>query len=91
MRRLLCVLILCGPAVLAAAAPEPPLPTRAPLVRVADLNVGEAHEVELTGGKKATVKLLDLQETRDELRGAGTQRPDFKDYGLHGATSQCRS
>lgn len=70
MRRLLCLLVLCGPAVLAAAAPEPPLPTRAPLVRVADLNVGEAQEVELAGGKKATIKLLDLKETRDELRGA---------------------
>lgn len=31
--------------------------------------MGESREVELAGGKKAAVKLLDLKETRDELRG----------------------
>lgn len=50
-----------------AALPEP---TRKALVRVVDLNVGEATEVELSNGKKATVKLLDLQETRDPFRDA---------------------
>lgn len=48
----------------------PPAPTITPLMQVADLNVGEAHEFELPGGKKATVKLLDLKETRDDLRQA---------------------
>ncbi len=49
---------------------EPPQPTLQPLMRAIDLNVGEAHEVELCDGKKANVKLLDLQETRDDLRDA---------------------
>lgn len=41
-----------------------------PLMRTVDLGVGGAEEVELAGGTKATVKLLDLKETRDDLRGA---------------------
>jgi len=53
-----------------AAAPEPPLPTKAPLVRVADLKIGDSQEVELANGKKVSVKLLDLQETRDDIRAA---------------------
>jgi len=47
-----------------------PKPTRKPLVRTIELNVGESHEIELCDGNKADVKLLDLQETRDDLRGA---------------------
>jgi len=35
-----------------------------------DLKVGELQENELVGGKKATVKLIDLKETRDDLRNA---------------------
>src|SRR5262245_10192934 len=58
--------ILC-PTALAAA---PPAPTVTPLVRTADLDVGESQAVEFAGGRKATVKLLDLKETRDELRKA---------------------
>ncbi len=41
-----------------------------PLVAVADLNVGESQTVELCDGSRATVKLLDLKETRDDLRNA---------------------
>ena len=48
----------------------PPEPTLKPLVRAVDLNVGEAREVELAHGNKATVKLLDLEEQRDRLRNA---------------------
>ena len=48
----------------------PPEPTRTPLVRVVDLNVGESAEVKLSNGTKATVKLLDLKETRDPFRDA---------------------
>ncbi|MHC4168197.1 MAG: PKD domain-containing protein [Planctomycetota bacterium] len=48
-------------------APEPKLE---PLVRVADLNVGESQTVELSNGSEATVKLLDLKEARDDLRNA---------------------
>ncbi len=47
-----------------------PTPTITPLVRTADLNVGESQEIELANGKKAVVKLLDLKETRDDLRNA---------------------
>ena len=48
----------------------PPVPSLTPIVRTADLNVGELQEIELAGGKKITVKLLDLKEVRDELRNA---------------------
>jgi len=43
---------------------------RKPLVRVVDLNVGESQDVVLSNGKQATVKLLDLKETRDSVRDA---------------------
>jgi murein DD-endopeptidase MepM/ murein hydrolase activator NlpD len=38
-----------------------------PLVRVADVNVGESQTIELHDGSKATIKLLDLKETRDTV------------------------
>jgi hypothetical protein len=38
-----------------------------PLVPVVDLNVGESAEVVLCDGSRATVKLLDVQETRDNV------------------------
>jgi murein DD-endopeptidase MepM/ murein hydrolase activator NlpD len=47
-----------------------PAPTLRPLVRVVDLNIGESQTVELADGKRATVKLLALHETRDNLRHA---------------------
>ena len=48
-------------------------PTRTPLLRAVELNVGEAQTVELADSTKANVKLLDLKETRDSLRGAVRQ------------------
>ncbi|MBM3892272.1 MAG: metalloendopeptidase, partial [Verrucomicrobia bacterium] len=48
----------------------PPVPTRTPLVRTVDLDIGETHNVTLADGKTARVKLLGLHETRDPLRGA---------------------
>ncbi len=48
---------------------QPPA-TLQPLLRAVDLNVGDAQEVELANGAKARVKLLDLKETRDDLRQA---------------------
>jgi protein-L-isoaspartate(D-aspartate) O-methyltransferase len=48
----------------------PERPPLQPLQRTVDLNVGESQQIELADGKKATVKLLDLQETRDDLRQA---------------------
>ncbi len=41
-----------------------------PLVRVVDLNVGEATRVVLHDGNEAAVRLLDLKETTDEVRQA---------------------
>jgi hypothetical protein len=45
-------------------------PTRPVAMRTADLNVGESQEIVLANGKKVTLKLLDLKETRDDLREA---------------------
>src|SRR5262245_2215500 len=70
MRRLwpVAVLPLFG---LALSSPaDPPAPTLTPLVRTVDLTIGEAQDVELANGKKVAVKLLDLRETRDDLRSA---------------------
>ena len=49
---------------------ELPQPTLTPLHVTADLNLGESQEVTLTNGKKVTLKVLDLAEQRDSLRGA---------------------
>ncbi len=43
---------------------------RIPLRRAVELNIGESQQVELCNGKKVTVKLLDIEETRDPLRSA---------------------
>ncbi|HUT14124.1 MAG TPA: PKD domain-containing protein, partial [Thermoguttaceae bacterium] len=43
---------------------------RTPLVTVADLDVGESQTLKLHDGSLATVKLLDLKETRDDIRNA---------------------
>jgi murein DD-endopeptidase MepM/ murein hydrolase activator NlpD len=48
----------------------PPEPTLEPLVRVLDVHLGQSQEVALSNGKRVTVKLLDLKETRDSLRDA---------------------
>ncbi|MBM3334470.1 PKD domain-containing protein [Candidatus Sumerlaeota bacterium] len=44
-----------------------PKPTVKPLSVAVDLNVGESQEVTLSDGKKATVKLVGLDETRDTV------------------------
>lgn len=44
-----------------------------PLVRVVDLNIGESAKVTLCDGTQATVKLLDLKETRDAVSHAVRQ------------------
>jgi murein DD-endopeptidase MepM/ murein hydrolase activator NlpD len=43
---------------------------RKPLLRTADLNIGETQEVELADGAKAKIKLLNVAETRDGVRSA---------------------
>jgi murein DD-endopeptidase MepM/ murein hydrolase activator NlpD len=62
----LAAFLLC----LSISAAGPPEPTRTPLVRAVELNIGEAQEVELCDGTKARVKLIGLEETRDSLRDA---------------------
>ena len=47
-----------------------PPPTRQPLVRVSDLNIGEFQQVQLCNGVNATVKLVELQEFRDSVTSA---------------------
>ena len=56
-----------------AWAAAPPSPTRRPLDRVADLDVGESRQVELCDGSNAQVKLLGLNELRDPIRDAVRQ------------------
>lgn len=56
--------------VINAVIAEPPQPTVEPLVRIVDLNLGDSAEVELADGKRVTVKVLDLKETRDPIRDA---------------------
>lgn len=53
-----------------AAAQDVALLKIDPLMRAVDLNVGQQEEVVLVDGKKATVKLLDVHEHRDTVRGA---------------------
>jgi plastocyanin len=48
----------------------PPAPTRQPLGRVADLNIGETQELVLANGSKATVRLLDVSVHRDRMSDA---------------------
>ncbi len=55
----------------AASAPgESPKAAIPVLERVIDLDVGQSHEVELSNGRRVTVKLLRLKERTDPIRGA---------------------
>jgi murein DD-endopeptidase MepM/ murein hydrolase activator NlpD len=56
--------------VVSAASAEPPRPTLPEPMRTVDLNLGESATVDLPGDKKATVRLLDVKETRDTQRQA---------------------
>jgi murein DD-endopeptidase MepM/ murein hydrolase activator NlpD len=56
---------------------QPPMPTETPLVRVADLSIGESQTVELCDGSQAQVKLLELREERDPIREA-VRRADVR-------------
>jgi murein DD-endopeptidase MepM/ murein hydrolase activator NlpD len=52
------------------ASAELPTPTlKSPFV-VVDLDIGESQQVALSNGQQVTVKLLDLKDHRDSLRGA---------------------
>lgn len=52
------------------ASAQPPEPTLVPLVRSVDLAIGESQEVELSGGGKVAVKLLQMRDTADLVRQA---------------------
>jgi hypothetical protein len=41
-----------------------------PLFRAVDIDVGATEQVQLSDGKRATVKLLSISETRDKARSA---------------------
>jgi len=53
-----------------AEAAGPPAPTRTPLVRTLDLDVGESRALKLCDGTTVQVKLLGLDEIRDTIRSA---------------------
>src|SRR5688572_15393981 len=53
-----------------AAVAQLPQPTMASPFVAVDLNLGESQDVDVPGGRKVRVKLIDLQEQRDTLRSA---------------------
>jgi len=67
-RLILLVALLCAAA--AAAQPLPPALVLPPIFRSIDLDIDEEARVELADGSSVTVRLLGLDETRDELRQA---------------------
>lgn len=75
-RRSLVIAITAVISIFAGVLPQsgalggPVTPGLEPLVRVVDVNVGEAAAIELCDGSKATVKLLGLEESRDDIRNA---------------------
>lgn len=66
--RALLALVFTGSSLNLGAAPA--APTRTPIVRAVDLDVGETQEVRLADGATVRVRLLDLQETRDTINQA---------------------
>ena len=52
------------------AGKKVPEPAKTPVRTVVDLNTGEMQNVRLKDGSSVTVKLLDVQESRDPLRNA---------------------
>ncbi|MCX8037771.1 MAG: PKD domain-containing protein [Candidatus Sumerlaeia bacterium] len=61
------IFVFVGTTLLVSTQAQIPEPTREPLRRVIELNVGESAVVELSNGKTVAVKLLDLKETRDTI------------------------
>lgn len=57
---------ISAPAVLAEPARAP----LTPLVRVIDLDIGQSQTIELSNGAAIAVKLVDLNEVRDNIRNA---------------------
>ncbi len=63
--------LLVNPAFADLPAPDgPPEPTRTPLVRTVDLNLGETADVELADNSIAQVRLVAVEEHHDSIRNA---------------------
>lgn len=62
--------LLCVAFTVPSAGAMPPEPTREPRVRVIDLDIGQSQDVRLADGSTAAVKLVDLHEYLDSIRGA---------------------
>ena len=58
------------PAATEIVAAAPPAPTRQPVRRVLDLNVGESQEVAFASGARAAVRLVNVAVARDTLSDA---------------------
>jgi hypothetical protein len=69
IRRLILMALSLGVLCLRFSTADEPV-VRQPLFRVADLNTGESQDIELSDGKKVTLKLLGVEETRDKVRSA---------------------
>jgi len=73
LRFVLCIVIfhsLCFDQFNIPAQGSEAQPALKPIVRIVDLNVGEATTVTLNNGEQVKIKLLDLKETRDPIRQA---------------------
>lgn len=70
MRSAAFIVTILGTIAATSIAKEDALPSIEPRLRAVDLNVGQQQELTLADGKKATVKLLQVQECRDHVRGA---------------------
>lgn len=69
----LSILLFCCSFVIAAEQNSPPQNDKTmlePLYRAVDLTVGQSQDVALANGDKITVKLVGIDEKRDELRNA---------------------
>jgi len=64
------IVVLLSVAAQLGASAERPEPRLVPLVRVVDLDVGESRTVKFSTGAGVEVKLLSLEEVRDNVRSA---------------------
>jgi hypothetical protein len=62
--------LLCCAAMSGVAGAAPPEPTRTPLRHVVDLDRGETRTVELAGGARATLRLIDVVVRHDRMSRA---------------------
>jgi murein DD-endopeptidase MepM/ murein hydrolase activator NlpD len=70
MRNIFLAALLCSITMATHSTAGEPQPTRKASMRTLDMNVGETQAVVMPNGKKVAVRLIELNETRDELREA---------------------